>query len=47
MKDKGNIMLKKLALSILILGSSLLASSEVNLYTSRHYDTDKDLYTLF
>lgn len=40
-------MLKKLALSILILGSSLIASNEVNLYTSRHYDTDKDLYKLF
>lgn len=40
-------MLKKLALSIIVLSSTVFASNEVNLYTSRHYDTDKDLYKVF
>ncbi len=40
-------MLKKLTLSTLVLASSLLASSEVNIYSSRHYDTDKELYKMF
>lgn len=39
-------MLKNLALGTLVLASSLLAS-EVNVYTSRHYDTDKLLYKAF
>lgn len=40
-------MLKKLALSALVLSSSLLASSEVNVYSHRHYDTDKQLFKMF
>ncbi len=40
-------MLKKLALSALVLGSSLLASNEVNVYSHRHYDTDKKLFKMF
>lgn len=40
-------MLKKLALSALVLGSSLLAASEVNVYSHRHYDTDKKLFKMF
>lgn len=39
-------MIKKITLALLVAASSLF-SSEVNLYTSRHYDTDKDLYKLF
>ena len=40
-------MIKKLALSALLLTSSLLASNEVNVYSSRHYDTDKQLFKMF
>lgn len=40
-------MLKKLALSALVLTSSLYASSEVNVYSHRHYDTDKKLFKMF
>lgn len=40
-------MIKKLALSALILTSSLFASNEVNVYSSRHYDTDKQLFKMF
>ena len=40
-------MIKKLALSALILTSSLFASSEVNVYSHRHYDTDKKLFKMF
>lgn len=40
-------MLKKLALSALVLTSSLFASSEVNVYSHRHYDTDKKLFKMF
>ncbi len=40
-------MLKKIALSAVVLASSLLASGEVNVYSSRHYDTDKELYKMF
>ncbi|UTJ06070.1 Fe(3+) ABC transporter substrate-binding protein [Arcobacter roscoffensis] len=40
-------MLKKLALTAVVLGSSLLASSEVNVYSHRHYDTDKQLFKMF
>lgn len=40
-------MLKKLTLSAVVLASSLLASNEVNVYSSRHYDTDKQLYKMF
>lgn len=40
-------MIKKLALSALVLVSSLVASNEVNVYSSRHYDTDKLVYKMF
>lgn len=40
-------MFKQLALSALILGSSLMAASEVNVYSHRHYDTDKKLFKMF
>ncbi|KAB7885465.1 Fe(3+) ABC transporter substrate-binding protein [Poseidonibacter ostreae] len=40
-------MIKKLALSALVLTSSLFASSEVNVYSHRHYDTDKKLFKMF
>ncbi len=40
-------MIKKLALSALILTSSLFASNEVNVYSHRHYDTDKKLFKMF
>ncbi|MAD43199.1 MAG: Fe(3+) ABC transporter substrate-binding protein [Arcobacter sp.] len=40
-------MIKKLALSALILTSSLIASNDVNVYSSRHYDTDKQLFKMF
>jgi len=40
-------MLKKLALSAVVLASSLYASSEVNVYSHRHYDTDKQLFKMF
>lgn len=39
-------MLKKLALGAVVLASSLIAN-EVNVYSSRHYDTDKELYKMF
>lgn len=40
-------MLKKLALTAVVLASSLFASSEVNVYSHRHYDTDKQLFKMF
>ncbi len=40
-------MLKKLLLSLAVLTSSLIASSEVNVYSHRHYDTDKKLFKMF
>ena len=40
-------MFKKLALTALVLGSSLLANQEVNVYSHRHYDTDKQLFKMF
>ena len=40
-------MIKKLTLSILVMASSLIASNEVNVYSSRHYDTDKQLFKTF
>ena len=40
-------MIRKLALSALILTSSLFANSEVNVYSHRHYDTDKKLFKMF
>ena len=40
-------MLKKLALSTLVLATTIFASSEVNVYSHRHYDTDKQLFKMF
>jgi len=40
-------MLKKLALTSLIFISSLYANNEVNVYSHRHYDTDKQLFKMF
>ncbi|AXH15863.1 Fe(3+) ABC transporter substrate-binding protein [Malaciobacter mytili] len=40
-------MIKKLALSAVLLASSLFASTEVNVYSHRHYDTDKKLFKMF
>ena len=40
-------MLKKLALGALVLASSVYAASEVNVYSTRHYDTDKKLFKMF
>ncbi|WP_417328285.1 Fe(3+) ABC transporter substrate-binding protein [Halarcobacter sp.] len=40
-------MLKKLALGTLVLASSLFAANEVNVYSHRHYDTDKQLFKMF
>ena len=40
-------MFKKLLLSGLVLSSSLLTANEVNLYSTRHYDTDKQLFKMF
>jgi len=40
-------MLKKILLSVLVFTGSLIASSEVNVYSHRHYDTDKKLFKMF
>lgn len=40
-------MLKKLILSGVVLASSLIAAQEVNVYSHRHYDTDKQLFKMF
>ncbi|RXJ91170.1 Fe(3+) ABC transporter substrate-binding protein [Arcobacter sp. CECT 8983] len=40
-------MLKKLALGTLVLASSVFAANEVNVYSHRHYDTDKQLFKMF
>lgn len=40
-------MLKKLALSAVVLATSLFATSEVNVYSHRHYDSDKALFKTF
>lgn len=40
-------MFKKLALTAVVLASSLYASSEINVYSHRHYDTDKKLFKMF
>ncbi|NQY22068.1 MAG: Fe(3+) ABC transporter substrate-binding protein [Campylobacteraceae bacterium] len=40
-------MLKKLVLSSLVLASSIFAAQEVNIYSHRHYDTDKKLFKMF
>ncbi len=40
-------MLGKLVLGSLVLASSLMAANEVNVYSHRHYDTDKQLFKMF
>ncbi len=40
-------MLKKLVLGVALLSSMAYAASEVNVYTHRHYDADKQLYKMF
>lgn len=40
-------MVKKLTLSAILLASSLFAASEVNVYSHRHYDSDKVLFKKF
>jgi len=40
-------MLKKVALSLVLFGSSILFANEVNVYSHRHYDTDKQLFKMF
>jgi iron(III) transport system substrate-binding protein len=40
-------MLKKLALSAVVLVTSLFATGEVNVYSHRHYDSDKVLFKKF
>ena len=40
-------MLKKLILGTLVLSSSILLANEVNVYSVRHYDTDKQLFKMF
>lgn len=40
-------MFKKTVLSLLVLASSVLAASQVNIYSTRHYDTDKKLFKMF
>ena len=46
MKIFKNIKLSPLIL-LIVLGSEQIFASEVNLYTSRHYDTDDELYERF
>lgn len=38
---------KYLASALLVLTSGLMAAGEVNLYSHRHYDTDRELYRVF
>lgn len=40
-------MIKKLTLGAIVLASSLFASGEVNVYSQRHYDSDKILLKQF
>lgn len=40
-------MIKKLALGTILLASSLFATTEVNVYSHRHYDSDKILFKKF
>lgn len=40
-------MIKKLALGAVVLASSLFAAGEVNVYSQRHYDSDKILFKQF
>lgn len=40
-------MFKKLSIATLLLACGLFANSEVNVYSHRHYDTDKQLFKMF
>jgi len=40
-------MIKKILLATILLSTSVLLSSEVNVYSHRHYDTDKQLFKMF
>ncbi|MDD3007828.1 MAG: Fe(3+) ABC transporter substrate-binding protein [Arcobacter sp.] len=40
-------MIKKIALSVVVLASSLFAANEVNVYSQRHYESDKILFKEF
>jgi len=40
-------MLKRILLGAILLTSSILTASEVNVYSHRHYDTDKKLFKMF
>ncbi|WP_320035147.1 Fe(3+) ABC transporter substrate-binding protein [Halarcobacter sp.] len=40
-------MIKKILLGALLLSTSIFAASEVNVYSHRHYDTDKQLFKMF
>ena len=40
-------MIRKISIATIVLASSLLASGEVNVYSKRHYDADKQLFKLF
>lgn len=40
-------MIKKIALSAFLLVSSIFANNEVNVYSQRHYDSDKELFKIF
>ncbi len=40
-------MFKKLVLGSLVVASSVMAANEVNVYSHRHYDTDKQLFKMF
>ncbi|MGB6328713.1 MAG: Fe(3+) ABC transporter substrate-binding protein [Halarcobacter sp.] len=40
-------MIKKLVLGSLVFASSIFAANEVNIYSHRHYDTDKQLFKMF
>ena len=40
-------MIKKILLGAVLLGALILQASEVNVYSHRHYDTDKQLFKMF
>ncbi|NKQ41252.1 MAG: Fe(3+) ABC transporter substrate-binding protein [Sulfurovum sp.] len=40
-------MIKKISIAALLLTGSLMAAGEVNIYSTRHYDADKNLYKMF
>ena len=40
-------MIRKIALGALVFASSVFAANEVNIYSHRHYDTDKELFKKF